>query len=50
MHMIIRKTLYQSILSGACGYTYGCNNIWQMYDAGRSLSVRPDLLVIFFDN
>ena len=32
----IRKTLYQSILSGACGYTYGCNNIWQMYDAGRS--------------
>lgn len=31
----IRKTLYQSMLSGACGYTYGCNNIWQMYASGR---------------
>lgn len=31
----IRKTLYQTMLSGACGYTYGCNNIWQMYAPGR---------------
>ena len=30
----IRKSLYHSMLSGACGYTYGCNNIWQMYDLG----------------
>ena len=29
----VRKSLYQSMLSGACGYTYGCNNVWQMYDA-----------------
>lgn len=31
----VRKTLYQSMLSGACGYTYGCNNVWQMYAPGR---------------
>lgn len=31
----VRKTLYQSMLSGACGYTYGNNNIWQMYDNSR---------------
>lgn len=31
----VRKSLYQSMLSGACGYTYGCNNIWQMYAPGR---------------
>lgn len=30
----VRKSLYQSMLSGACGYTYGCNNIWQMYASG----------------
>ena len=30
----VRKTLYQSMLSGACGYTYGCNNVWQMYEWG----------------
>ena len=24
-------TLYQSMFSGACGYTYGCNEVWQMY-------------------
>lgn len=28
----IRTTLYQSMFSGACGYTYGCNNVWQMFD------------------
>lgn len=31
----VRHTLYQSMLSGACGYTYGNNNIWQMYTPGR---------------
>ena len=31
----VRHTLYQSMLSGACGYTYGNNNIWQMYAPGR---------------
>ena len=27
----VRMTLYQSMFSGACGYTYGCNEVWQMY-------------------
>lgn len=31
----VRRTLYQSMLSGACGYTYGNNNVWQMYAPGR---------------
>lgn len=31
----VRHTLYQSMFSGACGYTYGCNDIWQMFDKGR---------------
>ena len=39
----IRHTLYQSMFSGACGYTYGCNDIWQMFDTGRELNVTPTL-------
>lgn len=27
----VRKTLYWSLFSGAFGYTYGCNEIWQFY-------------------
>lgn len=29
----VRVSLYQSMFSGACGYTYGCNEVWQMYTA-----------------
>jgi Protein of unknown function (DUF4038) len=28
----MRKQAYRSILAGACGFTYGCHDIWQMYD------------------
>lgn len=38
LHMM-RKTLYQSMLGGACGYTYGCNNIWQMYALAEAPNV-----------
>ncbi|TVR45328.1 MAG: DUF4038 domain-containing protein [Puniceicoccaceae bacterium] len=31
----IRASLYWALLAGACGYTYGCHNIWQMYQPGR---------------
>lgn len=31
----VRMTLYQSVFSGAFGYTYGCNEVWQMYAPGR---------------
>ena len=27
----VRQSAYWSILAGACGHTYGDNNIWQMY-------------------
>lgn len=30
-----RQAAYWSILSGACGHTYGNNNIWQMYAPKR---------------
>jgi hypothetical protein len=31
-----RQAAYWAVLSGACGHTYGNNNIWQMYDEGRA--------------
>ena len=30
----IRTAAYWTMLSGAAGYTYGCNDIWQMYSMG----------------
>jgi len=40
----VRVSAYWSILSGAAGYTYGCNDIWQMYDINRypNLQARTD--------
>lgn len=32
----VRQAAYWSLLAGACGHTYGNNNIWQMWDHGRS--------------
>ena len=31
----VRVSAYWSMLSGAAGYTYGCNDIWQMYEIDR---------------
>lgn len=31
-----RRAGYWSMLSGACGHTYGNHNVWQMLDAGRA--------------
>ncbi len=31
----VRTSAYWSILAGAAGYTYGCNDIWQMYSIHR---------------
>jgi hypothetical protein len=30
-----RKSAYWSVFSGACGHTYGCHPIWQMWLPGR---------------
>ncbi len=31
----VRITAYWSMLAGAAGYTYGCNDIWQMYSIDK---------------
>ena len=32
----VRRLAYWHVFAGACGHTYGCHNIWQMYAPGRS--------------
>ena len=32
----VRQAAYWSLLAGACGHTYGNNNIWQMWAPGRN--------------
>ncbi|HWS90425.1 MAG TPA: glycoside hydrolase family 140 protein [Pyrinomonadaceae bacterium] len=31
----VRQAAYWSLLSGACGHTYGNHNVWQMWQPGR---------------
>lgn len=31
----VRVSGWWSMLAGAAGYTYGCNDVWQMYETGR---------------
>ena len=40
----VRVSAYWSMLAGAAGYTYGCNDIWQMYDINREpiINARTD--------
>ena len=35
----VRISAYWSIMAGAAGYTYGCNDIWQMYDITREPTI-----------
>lgn len=35
----VRVCAYWSVLAGAAGYTYGCNDIWQMYASGKEPTV-----------
>ncbi|MDC0584181.1 glycoside hydrolase family 140 protein [Bacteroidales bacterium] len=32
----VRVSAYWTMLGGAAGYTYGCNDIWQMYDMTKN--------------
>lgn len=32
----VRQAAYWSLLAGACGHTYGNNNVWQMWAPGRA--------------
>ncbi len=31
----MREAAYWAMLAGAAGHTYGCHDVWQMYDEGR---------------
>lgn len=35
----VRQAAYWSLLAGACGHTYGNNNVWQMYKPGAPAKV-----------
>lgn len=32
----VRQAMYWALFSGACGHTYGCHDIWQVLDEGRT--------------
>ncbi len=32
----IRRIMYWNVFAGACGQTYGCHDIWQMYDLDKT--------------
>ncbi|UBM58027.1 glycoside hydrolase family 140 protein [Marinilongibacter aquaticus] len=32
----IRRIMYSNVMVGACGQTYGCHDVWQMYKAGET--------------
>ncbi|KAH9913567.1 uncharacterized protein BXZ73DRAFT_55471 [Epithele typhae] len=40
----VRHGLYYGVFSGACGFTYGANAVWQLYDP-LALLARPDLYI-----
>ena len=39
-----RQAAYWSVFAGACGHTYGNNNIWQMWEPGREPAIFADIL------
>jgi hypothetical protein len=39
----VRQAAYWALLAGACGHTYGNNNIWQMWDVGRAPVLFADI-------
>lgn len=39
----VRQAAYWALLAGACGHTYGNNNVWQMWDVGRKPILFADI-------
>lgn len=39
----VRQAAYWSVLAGACGHTYGNNNVWQMWAPGRTPLIQANL-------
>lgn len=39
----VRQAAYWAMLAGACGHTYGNNNVWQMWAPGRNPVISADI-------
>jgi hypothetical protein len=39
----VRQAAYWALLAGACGHTYGNNNIWQMWAPGREPAIAANI-------
>jgi len=39
----VRKAAWQSVLSGACGHTYGCNGVFQFWHEGEDSRYAPGI-------
>lgn len=37
----VRQSAYWAVFAGACGHTYGCHDVWQMYEEGRKPECSP---------
>jgi hypothetical protein len=38
----VRQAAYWALLAGACGHTYGNNNVWQLWEPGRKPLLWPN--------
>lgn len=38
-----RQAAWWSVMAGACGHTYGNNNIWQMWQPGRTPAIQANI-------
>lgn len=39
----VRQAAWASLMAGACGHTYGNNNIWQMWQPGRTPAISANI-------
>ncbi|MBL9190661.1 MAG: glycoside hydrolase family 140 protein [Opitutaceae bacterium] len=39
----VRQAAWWSVMAGACGHTYGDNNIWQMWQPGRTPAINANI-------
>jgi hypothetical protein len=39
----VRQAAWWSVMAGACGHTYGNNNIWQMWQPGRTPAIHANV-------
>jgi len=39
----VRRAAYWSLLAGACGFTYGNNNVWQMWEPEHRSAIHADI-------